>query len=47
VHEAGGRLDATEALAKRQLYTPFALDREWPILAAVITSARVEGSGWA
>src|SRR5271154_3901719 len=38
VHEAGGRLDATEALAKQRLNAPFALDREWPIRAAVITS---------
>jgi condensation domain-containing protein len=38
VHEAGDRLDATEALVKQRLATPFALDREWPIRAAVITS---------
>lgn len=38
VHEAGGRLDATEALARQRLNAPFALDREWPIRAAVITS---------
>jgi hypothetical protein len=38
VHEAGGRLDATEALVKQRLNAPFALDREWPIRAAVITS---------
>ena len=40
VHEAGGRLDATEALLKQRLNAPFALDREWPIRAAVITSGR-------
>jgi Condensation domain len=38
VHEADGRLDATEALLKQRLNAPFALDREWPIRAAVITS---------
>jgi hypothetical protein len=38
VHEAGGRLDATEALVKQRLNAPFALDREWPIRVAVITS---------
>jgi hypothetical protein len=38
VHEAGGRLGAAEALVKRRLNAPFALDREWPIRAAVITS---------
>jgi Condensation domain len=38
IHEADGRLDATEALLKLQLNAPFALDREWPIRAAVITS---------
>jgi hypothetical protein len=38
VHEAGGRLDATEALVRQRLNAPFALDREWPIRAAVITS---------
>jgi hypothetical protein len=38
VHEAGGRLDATEALVKQRLDAPFALDRDWPIRAAVITS---------
>lgn len=40
VHEADGRLDATEALLKQRLNAPFALDREWPIRAAVITSGR-------
>ncbi len=40
VHEAGDRLDATEALLKQRLNAPFALDREWPIRAAVITSGR-------
>ena len=39
VHEADGRPDATEALLKQRLSAPFALDREWPIRAAVITSA--------
>jgi Condensation domain len=38
IHEADGRLDATEALIKKRLSAPFALDREWPIRAAVITS---------
>ena len=38
VHEAAGRLDATEALVKQRLNAPFALDREWPIRAAIITS---------
>jgi Condensation domain len=38
VHEAGGQLEATEALVKQRLNAPFALDREWPIRAAVITS---------
>ena len=38
IHEAGGRLDAAEALLKQRLNAPFALDREWPIRAAVITS---------
>jgi hypothetical protein len=38
IHEADGRLDATEALLKQRLNAPFALDREWPIRAAVITS---------
>jgi hypothetical protein len=38
VHEAGGRLDATEALVKQRLNAPFVLDREWPVRAAVITS---------
>ena len=38
IHEADGRLDATEALIKQRLNEPFALDREWPIRAAVITS---------
>jgi hypothetical protein len=38
VHEADGRLDATEALLRQRLNAPFALDREWPIRAAVITS---------
>jgi hypothetical protein len=38
VHEAGGRLDATEAVVRQRLNAPFALDREWPIRAAVITS---------
>ena len=38
IHEADGRLDATEALLKQRLSAPFALDREWPIRAAVITS---------
>jgi Condensation domain len=38
IHEADGRLDATEALLKERLNAPFALDREWPIRAAVITS---------
>ncbi|HEX3964059.1 MAG TPA: condensation domain-containing protein [Trebonia sp.] len=38
VHEADGRLDATEALVKQRLSAPFALDREWPVRAAVITS---------
>jgi Condensation domain len=38
VHEAGGRLAATEALVKQRLNAPFALDREWPTRAAVITS---------
>ena len=41
VHEADGRLDATEALLKQRLNAPFALDREWPIRAAVITSGPV------
>jgi Condensation domain len=38
IHETDGRLDATEALLKLRLNAPFALDREWPIRAAVITS---------
>jgi hypothetical protein len=38
VHEADGRLDATEALVRQRLSAPFALDREWPVRAAVITS---------
>jgi hypothetical protein len=38
VHEAGGQLDATEALLKQRLNAPFALDQEWPMRAAVITS---------
>src|SRR5260221_6933046 len=38
VHEAGGRLDATQALVRQRLSAPFALDREWPVRAAVITS---------
>lgn len=38
VHEAGGQIDAAEELLKRRLNAPFALDREWPIRAAVITS---------
>jgi hypothetical protein len=38
VHEAGYRLDATEALLKQRLNAQFALDREWPIRAAIITS---------
>ncbi len=38
VHEAGGRLDATQALVRQRLGAPFALDREWPVRAAVITS---------
>lgn len=38
IHEADGRLDATEALLKQRLNAPFALDREWPIRAAIITS---------
>jgi hypothetical protein len=38
VHEADGQLIATEALVKQRLNAPFALDREWPIRAAVITS---------
>ncbi len=38
VHEADGRLGATEALVKQRLNAPFALDREWPVRAAVITS---------
>ena len=38
IQEADGRLDATEALLKQRLSAPFALDREWPIRAAVITS---------
>ncbi|HLK02204.1 MAG TPA: condensation domain-containing protein [Streptosporangiaceae bacterium] len=38
VHEAGGRVDATEALLRQRLTAPFALDREWPLRAAVITS---------
>lgn len=38
VHEAGSRLDATETLVKQRLSAPFALDREWPIRVAVITS---------
>ncbi len=38
VHEADGRLDVTEALVKQRLNAPFALDREWPVRAAVITS---------
>jgi hypothetical protein len=37
VYEAGGRLDATQALVKQRLNAPFALDREWPTRAAVIT----------
>jgi Condensation domain len=38
IHETDGRLDAAEALLKLRLNAPFALDREWPIRAAVITS---------
>lgn len=38
IHETAGRLDATEALLRQRLNAPFALDREWPIRAAVITS---------
>jgi hypothetical protein len=39
VHEADdGRLDATEALLKQRLHAPFALDREWPIRAVIITT---------
>lgn len=38
VHEAGGQLDATAAMVKQRLDVPFALDREWPIRAAIITS---------
>ena len=38
VHEAGGQPDAAETLVRRRLSTPFALDREWPIRAAIITS---------
>jgi hypothetical protein len=41
IHEADGRLDAAEALLKQRLNAPFALDREWPIRAAVITSGLV------
>jgi len=37
VHEADGRPEATEALLKQRLTAPFALDREWPIRAAIIT----------
>ena len=38
IHETDAQLDAAEALLKRRLNAPFALDREWPIRAAVITS---------
>jgi len=38
VHEAGHRLDAAEVLIKQRLTAPFALDREWPVRAAVLTS---------
>jgi hypothetical protein len=38
IHEGGGRLNTAEALVKQRLNAPFALDREWPIRAAVITS---------
>jgi hypothetical protein len=38
VHEADARLDVTEALVKQRLNAPFALDREWPVRVAVITS---------
>ena len=38
VHEAGGSLDATQALVRQRLNVPFALDREWPVRAAVVTS---------
>jgi hypothetical protein len=41
VHEADGRPDATESLLRQRLNAPFALDREWPIRAAVITSGGV------
>jgi Condensation domain len=41
VHEADGGLDAAEALLRQRLNAPFALDREWPIRAAVITSGLV------
>jgi hypothetical protein len=37
VHEAGDRLDTTEALLKQRLNAQFALDREWPIRAGIIT----------
>jgi hypothetical protein len=37
VHEAAGRLDAAEALLRQRLTAPFALDREWPVRAAVLT----------
>ena len=39
VHEAGGQLDAAEALLRQRLNAPFALDREWPVRAAVLTTA--------
>ena len=38
IHEADGGLDATEALLRKRLNAPFALDREWPIRAAIITA---------
>lgn len=37
VHEAGRRPDA-EALITQRLNAPFALDKEWPIRAAIITT---------
>jgi hypothetical protein len=38
IHETDGRLDAAEAQLRLRLNAPFALDREWPIRAAVITA---------
>lgn len=38
VHEADGRLDAAAAPMRQRLSTPFVLDREWPVRAAIITS---------